>query len=70
MKLEYYINLSERGDFFADVRTPDGQTILEIHGHDIFDDGFMSHENDIDGLLQYMIGLNIVPEYTTIESAN
>jgi hypothetical protein len=33
--LEYYINLDERGEFFADVRNAEGDTVFEIHGFDI-----------------------------------
>ena len=32
---EYFVNLDERGEFFADVRSADGDTVFEIHGFDI-----------------------------------
>jgi len=70
MQLFYYINLDERGEFFADVRDCLGQTVMEIHGFDIFEDGFMSHANDINGLLEYMIDLGICPKYATLETGN
>lgn len=28
--LEYYINLDERGEFYADIRTQSGESIIEI----------------------------------------
>jgi len=67
MQLFYYINLDERGEFFADVRDIEGQTVMEIHGFDIFEDGFMRHKDDLDGLLEYMIDMGIAPEYATLE---
>ena len=30
MKYTFHVNHNERGEFFADVRNPDGQTIFEI----------------------------------------
>lgn len=44
---EYFINLDERGSFYADVRNPQGETVFEIKvGNElsedessIFDDG-------------------------------
>ena len=50
MQYEYYINLHERGCFFADVRDHTGDSVFEIHGFDIFEDGFMRHPYDLDGL--------------------
>jgi len=39
MMYEYYINLDERGEFYADVRTEDTQdTVYEIKGFDILTD--------------------------------
>ena len=59
MTYEYYVNLDERGEFFADVRSADGDTVFEIHGFDVFEDGFMSHKRDTEGLLDYLIFLGI-----------
>lgn len=54
-KLEYYINLDERGEFSADVRAQDtDETIFEIHGFDIFEDGYMDSKRDMEGLFDYM----------------
>ena len=59
---EYYINLDERGEFYADVRREsDGATVYEIHGFDIFEDGFMRHKHDIDGLASYLIDVSVLP---------
>lgn len=68
--LEYYINLDERGEFFADVRNVEGDTVFEIHGFDIFEDGFMRHKNDTAGLLDYLRGLGIAARNETITKAN
>lgn len=59
---EYYINLDERGEFFADVRTHHGRTVYTINGGDIFEDGFMKHKNDIAGLESYMKDLGIITQ--------
>lgn len=62
MKYFYHINLNERGSFNADVRNEDGKTIFEIKAGNeleegessIFEDGFMKHHKDVDGLAEYM----------------
>lgn len=67
--LEYFINLDERGDFYADVRRDDS-TIFEIHGFDIFEDGFMCHKTDTTGLLDYLVSLGIAHRGETIARGN
>ena len=57
--LSYHINLDERGEFRADVRR-DGNTIFEIDGFDIFEDGFMKHKEDMDGLVEYLEHLGLI----------
>ena len=57
---EYYINLDERGEFYADVRNQNGETVLEIHGFDIFEDGYMWHKDDLEGLKNYLVDLSIM----------
>ncbi|WP_305906280.1 hypothetical protein Q9L42_020770 (plasmid) [Methylomarinum sp. Ch1-1] len=56
----YYINLDERGEFFADVRDANEQTIFEIHGFDVFEDGFMKDKNDIAGLQKMLIDQQVI----------
>lgn len=56
----YHINLDERGEFYADVRNSVGDTVYEIKGGDIFEDGFMKHKNDLDGLKDYLVTLGIM----------
>jgi len=51
---EYFINLDERGEFSADVRTPGGRTIFEIAGTDFFECGWMKHKGDLSGLESYL----------------
>lgn len=60
---EYYINLDERGEFFADVRDEQDKTVFEIHGFEIFEDGFMSHANDLDGLKEHLYSLDIIDSW-------
>lgn len=65
---KYYINLDERGSFYADVRNENGKTIFKIKagnelGPDessIFEDGWMKHKNDLVGLKNYLVHLGIM----------
>jgi len=67
---KYYINLDERGEFYADVRDPDEKTVFEIKGFQIFEDGFMDNKDDIEGLEAYMVELGIMDEDNTLEKGN
>jgi len=57
--LTYHINLDERGEFYADVRRG-GETIFEIKGFDIFEDGWMKHKEDMIGLVEYLEHLGLI----------
>ena len=71
MMFEYYININERGEFYADVRREsDGKTVFEIHSFDIFEDGFMQHENDLGGLHSMLIDLSILPIASELRHGN
>ena len=67
MTFEYHINVDERGSFFADVRDESGETVLTIKAGNeleegessIFEDGFMKHKGDMDGLHEYLEELGI-----------
>jgi len=67
--LEYFINMDERGEFCADVRR-NGETIFEIEGGEIFEDGFMRHKYDLAGLLEYMQSLSIAADCETLIRGN
>lgn len=56
----YYINLDERGEFQADVRGRDGVSICEIEGNAMFEDGYMRHKNDLEGLESYLRATNLI----------
>lgn len=66
----YYINLDERGSFYADVRDEKGKTVFEIKAGNeleedetsIFDDGYMKHKNDLTGLHGYLVELGIITQ--------
>lgn len=66
----YYINLDERGDFYADVRkgkyNDNGKTVFEIRGFDMIEDGFIRHTRDTDGILDYMIDNGLAKAGDTI----
>lgn len=70
MEYHYYINLNERGEFYADVRDSKGDTILDIKGFDIFEDGYMRHTEDIDGLKFYLISLGLLKNHDEIIFGN
>jgi hypothetical protein len=57
---QYHINLDERGEFYADVRNTSGNTVFEIKGFDIFEEGWMDDKRDINGLREYLISLGIM----------
>ena len=67
---EYYINLDERGEFYADVRNSNGKTIWETHGFDVFEDGWMKHKNDLDGLKEYLVFLGIMNKNQNLKKGN
>ena len=70
----YHINLDERGSFYADVRNPSGKTMFEIKAGNelpegtssIFDDGYMKHKHDIDGLKNYLVEIGIMSSKTRL----
>jgi len=66
----YHINLDERGEFYADVRKQDGETVFEIKGFDIFQDGFMKHKDDLVGLEKYLIELGIMKHGNDLRKGN
>ena len=63
----YYINLDERGEFFADVRDKNDKTIFNLHGHEFFEDGFMSDRYDLDGLHEYLVDVGLINENDSLE---
>lgn len=72
MMYEYYVNLDERGEFYADLRRSDDQvTIWEIHTEDLAElvqDGYVKHGRDLDGILNYCVEMNIVKPHDVIVS--
>lgn len=71
--LGYYINLDERGDFYADIRNEDEQTIFEIRNEDdeisLIVNGFMSHKEDLDGLQDYLKEIGLIDGSAELLSA-
>jgi hypothetical protein len=66
-KYYWFVNLDERGEFNADVRTEDGKTIYEVKSDELdghiwqMEDGYMKHSNDLNGLTSYLKELKIIP---------
>jgi len=67
---EYYINLDERGEFFADVRDSNGKTIFEIHGFDLFEERYMLDKYDVENLADHLVDLGILPSESSLTLAN
>jgi len=57
---QYVIDLDERGEFNASVRDAADNVVCEINGGQIFEDGFMDHKNDTDGLTDYLVHLGVI----------
>lgn len=59
----YYINLDERGMFYADVRNAWDETVFEINSErdDLVEDSFMRDRYDTEGLGRYLTRLGILP---------
>jgi hypothetical protein len=70
MDYAYFINTDERGEFNADVRDADGRTVFEITNLEPIEDGFMSNANDLDGLKDWLIDLEIIPKHATLTKGN
>lgn len=70
LRFEYFVNLDERGEFRADVRDEDGETLYEIEGFEIFEDGFMRNKSDVRGLAEHLRGLGVMPAGSTLYAAN
>jgi|GEM_PF-3343887 len=63
----YYINKNERGEFYADVRNEDGETVYEIRSDEEtgevpeVEDGHMRNERDIQGLEWMLKKSRVIP---------
>lgn len=66
---EYFINLDERGEFYADIRLNDN-TVYEIKGCDLIDDGFLKHKKDLEGLKEYLTDLKIMEKTDILINGN
>lgn len=58
----YYIDLDERGEFYADVRDERDQTIFEIKDFEIFEEGWMRNKHDLHGLGNYLVDLGLMKQ--------
>ena len=77
MTYTYYINLDERGSFYADVRDQNEKTVFEIRAGNelaedetsIFEDGYMRDARDVDGLTDYLRDLRVIPKTAVVVCA-
>jgi hypothetical protein len=72
VKLEYFINLDERGEFYSDVRNAKtGETLIEFHTEEAIEwteDG--DNIRDAKTVLTYLIDVGVVRKGSTIEMGN
>lgn len=63
-KYGYYINLDERGEFYADVRDIDSKSVFELRSTEeglwTVDAGYMRHNKDIIGLQSYLRDVDMI----------
>ncbi|MSU91880.1 hypothetical protein GE300_20095 [Rhodobacteraceae bacterium 2CG4] len=62
----HFVNLDERGDYYADVRDANENTVFEIRANDdgsidLIEDGYMTHSQDLEGLEEYLKEMEIIP---------
>ena len=62
----YFINLNERGCFYADVRDKEENTVYEIFDTQMVEDGYLKHMQDITGLHHYLTQFGILPPGSTM----
>jgi len=71
---DYFVNLDERGEFNADVRNKNGDTMFQIHDADelesMVDFGFMKHGKDLDGLQEYLQMIVVMHKEDKLVKAN
>jgi hypothetical protein len=73
----YHINMDERGSFCADVRDANEKEVFTIKAGDelqpdessIFEDGYMKHKDDVQGLRDYLVELKIMRDKDTLKKA-
>lgn len=77
-KPDYYgliVNLDERGQFYADVCDLDGTTVFEIKSDEeeggiwLIDDGYMKHKEDVSGLQDYLVEMEVIPAKSSVFEA-
>ena len=72
----YYVNLDERGSFYADVRDIRDNTIYEVSSDDEdgtvweVESGFMSDPHDLEGLAGYLAEMSIIAKGGEILSSD
>lgn len=57
----YIVDMDERGEWRAHVDDQDDKVVLELEPW-VFEDGWMKHDEDLNGLLAYLIHLGIAQE--------
>jgi len=66
---KYYVNLDERGEFFADLRTPNDDSLWEADTQamtELIEGGFMQHKTDIASLCFHLIDCGVLPKQSKI----
>lgn len=66
----YYVNLDERGSFYADLRNEHGDSVYSVYGGNMIDEddmslvemGYMTDFKDTSGLHEYLSEMGIIPK--------
>lgn len=74
----YFVNLNERGSFYADVRNAAGSTLFEVRGGNelaedetsLVEDGYMSSLTDVDGLRDYLVDHGVLPKDASLYNSS
>ena len=68
---KYIVNLNERGDFFAHVEDSAEKEVYRIASSeqlsDLIECGYMEGFDDVQGLLDHLESLDLLPPNSTIE---
>ena len=73
MDYKYYVNLDERGEYYADIRDGQDNTVWEVNTEgmsELIDDGFMNHKDDLSSLEAYLIEVGIFPKDSGLTKGN
>jgi|CEGC01.1.fsa_nt_gi hypothetical protein len=71
----YFVNLDERGEFYADVRSEDSKTLYEVRSDEDgeiwqIEFGFMADPHDVSGLFEMLVQNGVLSKDDELLPAN